>query len=106
VKVQEAVFELLTQQYEMARIEEAKDVPAISVIDAPGIPEKKSFPPRLILAVVLTLLAFVATAALILLREGWSKLNTDDPRKTLAAEIIPVIRWRWHSIVSKRKDHV
>ncbi len=47
VKVQEAVFELLTQQYEMARIEEAKDVPVVSVIDSPGIPEKKSFPPRL-----------------------------------------------------------
>jgi len=105
VKVQEAVFELLTQQYEMARIEEAKDVPAISVIDAPGIPEKKSFPPRLILAVVLTLVDFAVTAALILLREGWSKLNVDDPRKTLAAEIAPIIRRRWHSIVSRQKDY-
>jgi capsule polysaccharide export protein KpsE/RkpR len=105
VKVQEAVFELLTQQYEMARIEEAKDVPAISVIDAPGIPEKKSFPPRLILAGVLTFVAFAVTAALILLREGWSKLNADDPRKTLAAEIAPIIRRRWRSIVSRQKDY-
>ena len=47
VRVQETLFELLTQQYEMARIEEAKDVPAVNVIDPPGIPEKKSFPPRL-----------------------------------------------------------
>jgi uncharacterized protein involved in exopolysaccharide biosynthesis len=105
VKVQEAVFELLTQQYEMARIEEAKDIPAISVIDAPGIPEKKSFPPRLILSVALTSLSFAATAALILLCEGWSKLNADDPRKTLAGEIVPVIRRRWHSIVSRRKGY-
>ena len=39
---------MLTQQYELARIQEAKDVPVVRVIDAPGIPEKKSFPPRAI----------------------------------------------------------
>ena len=50
VKVQEAVFELLTQQYEMSRIEEAKDIPVVRVIDSPGIPEKKSFPHRVILS--------------------------------------------------------
>src|SRR5581483_6071029 len=50
VKTQEAAFELLTQQYELARIEEARDVPAVSVIDPPGIPEKKYFPPRLLLS--------------------------------------------------------
>jgi capsule polysaccharide export protein KpsE/RkpR len=100
VKVQETVFELLTQQYEMARIEEAKDVPVVSVIDAPGVPEKKSFPPRLILTVVLTLLVFAATAGLLLLRERWSTLSASDPRKKLAAEVAPVIRRRWHAIVS------
>src|SRR5579872_1064973 len=35
VKVQETVFELLTQQYEIARIQEAKDIPVVSVIDSP-----------------------------------------------------------------------
>ncbi len=92
VKVQETVYELLTQQYEMARIEEAKDVPVISVIDTPGIAEKKSFPPRLILTVVLTLLSVALSSALILLRETWSLLPADDPRKMLASEIIPVVR--------------
>jgi capsule polysaccharide export protein KpsE/RkpR len=101
VKVQEVVFELLTQQYEMARLEEAKDVPAISVIDAPGIPEKKSFPPRLILMVVLTFLSFSVAASLILFREVWSRVSPDDPRKALAAEIVPVIRRRWHALVSR-----
>ncbi len=42
VRVQEAVFELLTQQYEIASIDEAKDVPAVKVIDPPGVPERKS----------------------------------------------------------------
>src|SRR6202034_127801 len=56
VRVQETVYELLTQQYEMARGEAATDVPVVNVIDSPGIPEKKSFPPRALLALLLTIL--------------------------------------------------
>jgi capsule polysaccharide export protein KpsE/RkpR len=103
VKVEETVFDLLTQQYEMARIEEAEDVPVVSVIDAPGIPEKKSFPPRLILTLALTLFAFAATAGMLLLMEGWSRLSPSDSRKRLVAEVVPVIRARWHSITSRDK---
>jgi capsule polysaccharide export protein KpsE/RkpR len=98
VRVQETVYELLTQQYEMARIEEAKDVPVVSVIDSPGIPEKKSFPHRLFLTLALTFLAFAATAALILVRDHWSKFDPLDPRKILAAEVLPVLRRRSHAI--------
>jgi len=96
VKVQEAVFELLTQQYELARLEEAKEVPVVRVIDPPGIPEKKSFPPRLILALFLALFSFAATASLIIMRERWSAVEANDPRKRLAAEILPVIRKQFH----------
>jgi uncharacterized protein involved in exopolysaccharide biosynthesis len=92
VKAEESAFELLTQQYELARIEEARDVPAVSVIDAPGVPEKKSFPPRMLLTALLTILSVAATAALILFRDRWSRLESHDPRKTLAAEVLPVLR--------------
>jgi capsule polysaccharide export protein KpsE/RkpR len=98
VRVQETLFDLLTQQYEMARIEEAKDVPAVSVIDAPGIPEKKSFPPRLLLTLLLTCFSFTCASVLILVRSHWSTIDISDPRKALAAEVIPVLRRRIHSI--------
>jgi capsule polysaccharide export protein KpsE/RkpR len=102
VRVQETVYELLTQQYEMARIEEAKDVPMVSVIDSPAIPEKKSFPPRLWLALGLTFFVFIATAALILLRDHWSKLDPGDPGKMLASEVLLSLRKRTRSIVERR----
>jgi uncharacterized protein involved in exopolysaccharide biosynthesis len=98
VRVQETLFELLTQQYEMARIEEAKDVPAVSVIDPPGLPEKKSFPPRLILSLILTFLTFASASTIILLRAHWATVDSSDPRKALAAEILPTVRQRLHSI--------
>jgi uncharacterized protein involved in exopolysaccharide biosynthesis len=85
--VQEAVFELLTQQYEMARLEEAKDIPVVRVIDEPGIPEKKSFPPRVILSAALTLLALAATCTFLLLREGWANVDSADPRKRFAEAV-------------------
>jgi capsule polysaccharide export protein KpsE/RkpR len=103
VKVQEASYELLTQQYEIARIEEVRDVPAVNVIDPPGVPEKKSFPPRLLLTALLTAFSFIFTAALILVRDGWSKIDPLDPRKSLTADIAPVLRRRMRTIPRFRR---
>src|SRR5271170_3738252 len=87
VRIQETVFELLSQQYEMARIEEAKDTPVVSVIDPPLIAEKKSFPPRLIVILLLTSLAVTGASVFILLNERWRLVDPDDPRKLLAQEV-------------------
>ena len=38
-RVQEAIFETLTKQYELARVEEAKETPTIKVLDAPDVPD-------------------------------------------------------------------
>jgi len=92
VKVQETVFELLTQQYEMSRIEEAKDVPVVSVIDPPGVPEKKSFPPRLLVALFLTSVCFAGASAWILIRDRWTKVASGDPRKLLLHDILSNLR--------------
>jgi capsule polysaccharide export protein KpsE/RkpR len=87
VRVQETVFELLTQQYEIARIQEAKDIPVLSVIDAPGIPEKKSFPPRILMTLLLTLFAIGVAAVWLLSTYWWTRVDPADPRKRLAREI-------------------
>ncbi len=92
VKVQETVFELLTQQYEIARIQEAKDIPVVSVIDSPGIPEKKSFPPRFLLALLLTLLALGVTSGGMLFEYRWTRVDPSDTRRQLAAEILNDLR--------------
>jgi capsule polysaccharide export protein KpsE/RkpR len=87
VRIQETVFELLSQQYEMARIEEAKDTPVVAVIDEPLVAEKKSFPPRLIMILVLTMLAVGATAFYIILNSMWDHLSPSDPRKVLVRDM-------------------
>lgn len=94
VKVQETVFELLTQQYELARIEEAKDVPVVSVIDPPGIPEKKSFPPRTLLTLTVTGLAVFSACLWIVFEERWKRLAPTDARRQLWVEISAGMRGR------------
>lgn len=103
VRVQENVFELLTQQYELSHIEEAKDIPTVSVIDPPGIPEKKSFPPRLLLTLLLSLLSFASASLLILARSHWSNIAPGDPRKEIASEIFPVLLRSFHSALLLRR---
>jgi uncharacterized protein involved in exopolysaccharide biosynthesis len=45
-KIKEMLYELLTQEYELAKIEEAKSMPTIQVLDEAVVPEKKSKPQR------------------------------------------------------------
>lgn len=59
VKVQETVFELLTEQYEQAKIMEAKDTPTVQVLDYASPPEKKSWPRRSRLLIVTFALTFI-----------------------------------------------
>lgn len=60
-KIQEKLFELITSQYEMAQIEEAKDVDTIQVLDLAVPPEKKVSPKRIRIVLVLTTLSFIGT---------------------------------------------
>src|ERR1700757_2953699 len=62
-KVEETIFEVLTKQYEMARVEEVRAVPNIKVLDVAAVPERKSFPPRTLLIIFGTLLAIVGAAS-------------------------------------------
>lgn len=91
-RVQEAVLDLLTQQYEVSRIQEARDVAAINVIDAPGIPEKKSFPPRTLLILAFTFVGLWGGAAFVVVRDRWSAVSSQDPRRLLAERMIHDLR--------------
>ena len=91
-KVEEAVFETLTKQYEMARVEEAREVPTVKVLDAADVPEKKSFPPRLIIMLFGTLFVVAMGAVWILASQRWNELDSNDPGKKLGEEMLQSFR--------------
>ncbi len=65
VKYHESLFEALSKQYEVAKIDEAKETQAIQVVDAAIPPEKKSWPPRLALIIVGTLSAVIVGCVIV-----------------------------------------
>ena len=86
-KVQETVLETLTQEYELAKVEEAKEIPTVKVLDAPNLPDKKSFPPRTLIVLLGTALAFTLGVAWVFGSALWEATDPADPRKLLAQEI-------------------
>ena len=87
VKVKETVFDLLTEQCELARIEEVKSIPTVRVIDPPNWPEKKSFPPRLIIMAILTALAVFCAGVFVIAADRWQRLSPHDARKLLLSRM-------------------
>lgn len=75
VRYHEALYNLLTKQYEAARIDEAKSAPLIQVIDRAVPPDKKSGPHRALIMLVAALLGFMAACAFVLLRNGYRRMK-------------------------------
>jgi tyrosine-protein kinase Etk/Wzc len=58
LKYQEAIWEILAKQFEVAKLDEAKDFLLIQVLDKAIPPEKKSKPKRSLIVILGTLVAF------------------------------------------------
>jgi uncharacterized protein involved in exopolysaccharide biosynthesis len=68
VKYYEAVVEILARQFELAKLDEARQGAPIQVVDPAVIPDKRSFPKRTLLVCVATVLGlFFGTMSALLL---------------------------------------
>jgi len=93
-KIQETVYELLIEQYELAKIQEAKETPSVKVLDRARIPEKKSFPPRLLIVLLGTFVAFSVGMVWVAGLSRWRAADPQDPRKILAQEAVDALQAR------------
>jgi uncharacterized protein involved in exopolysaccharide biosynthesis len=91
-KVQEAVFETLTQENELAKVEEAKETPSVKVVDPAEVPEKRSYPPRMLITILGTCLAVAGAMSWIFVASSWREIDQKDPRRILAREIFQSAR--------------
>ena len=93
-RVQEAVFQTLTQEYELAKVQEAKETPSVKVLDAPDVPESKFFPPRLLIIALGTMLAMAGSVLWIFGKRAWDRTAEADPQKVFTLEVIHTVRAR------------
>jgi uncharacterized protein involved in exopolysaccharide biosynthesis len=78
VKVQEAVFEQITKQYEVAKLNEAKDSSTIQVLDSAVVPVQKSKPARSLIILLATFSAFLCSVFMAFTIEYIEKLPEAD----------------------------
>jgi tyrosine-protein kinase Etk/Wzc len=73
LKYHETVYELLAKEFEIAKLDEAREGSIIQVVDAAVPPDKKSFPPRLLIVIGITILSFFLAGFWIVLRHGMAR---------------------------------
>ena len=76
-KYQETLFELLSKQFEIAKIDEAKDASLIQVVDKALVPEQKSKPKRSLIVILATMMAFFIGVLLAFFKEASARASLD-----------------------------
>jgi tyrosine-protein kinase Etk/Wzc len=77
VKYREALLDILTRQYEAARIDEAKDAAIVQVLDKAEPPEIRSWPHRTSSVLTAMLLAFSLAVVLAFVAERFKSVKAD-----------------------------
>jgi len=69
LKYQETVYELLAKEFEIAKLDEAREGSIIQVVDPAVTPDKKSFPQRTLIVLGATVISFFFAVFWVLARE-------------------------------------
>jgi uncharacterized protein involved in exopolysaccharide biosynthesis len=86
--IQSSVFEILTKQYELAKVAEAREMPTIKVLDAANLPEMKSFPPRFVIILCGGILALLTGAVRVVIGIYWEGMDSSLPSKLFLQQML------------------
>lgn len=103
-KIHETVYELLTQQYELAKIQEAKEIPSVKLLDPPSQPEKRYPRPWSVLLMGAACSVLVSCLGVVV-RDRWQNWSVADPRRALLARIYQVARGKAPAAIDGVEDH-
>ena len=94
LKIEETVYETLTKQYELAKVQEAKEIPTVKVLDSAEVPERKSYPPRLLIVFLGTVFTLVLGMVWVAGKSRWEEVEPQDPAKVLVNEVAHGLKMR------------
>ncbi|MHB1590786.1 MAG: GumC family protein [Sulfuricella sp.] len=94
VKYHEVVFELLAKQYEMAKLDEAKDPTLIQVLDKAIVPDRKSKPKRAQIVILATLAAGFLAVLWAFLEEAMEKARQNPESSERMKQFRRFLAWR------------
>jgi uncharacterized protein involved in exopolysaccharide biosynthesis len=106
VKINETVYEVLRREYELARVQEAKEIPVVKVLVPAEFPEKRSGPPRPLIFFGGIVLSLLLGCAWVLGKDAWAKTHDENPKKLfakgVAEDIAENLRWERAKELPKR----
>src|SRR5271165_575031 len=73
LKYQETVFELLAKEFEVAKLDEAREGSIVQVVDAAVPPDQKSSPHRTLIVLATTILSFFVAAFWVFMRNSLAR---------------------------------
>jgi capsule polysaccharide export protein KpsE/RkpR len=106
VKIQETVFEILTKQYELAKVQEAKEIPTIKVLDEAKLPETKSSPKRTIMTLAGAFLAAILATGYVMLSARLRTMSASHPLSLFGLEMREGLADDWVWLQSRMPPHV
>jgi tyrosine-protein kinase Etk/Wzc len=77
-KYNETLFELFAKQFEIAKVDEAREGAVIQILDAAQPPERKSKPKKVIIAIIATLAAGFALLLFVFIRQSLINSGKDQ----------------------------
>jgi tyrosine-protein kinase Etk/Wzc len=93
LKAQEAIFGVILKQYEMAKMDEARESVLVQVVQAAQVPDEKSSPPRTLIVVLASIAGFlVACACAFLLEQHHRVWTVTDAENARIAEMRAMLR--------------
>jgi tyrosine-protein kinase Etk/Wzc len=94
VKYYETIFELLAKQFEVAKIDEAKESAVIQVLDSAVEPDRKSGPSRGIIALVAAIVAEFLALCWVLTKEASGKMRNNPDNAVRLERLSRFLKWK------------
>ena len=96
LKLQETLLEGMIRQYELAKLDEAKEGPVLQQVDVALVPDYKSKPSRAMIVLASTLLGLMASAVWVAWRRYSRLVRENNPQAQAARELLSRA-WRWRA---------
>ncbi len=96
LRYQETLFEFMTRQYEMAKVDEAKQGQMIQVVDPALAPERRSWPPRTLLTLLAFILAVMTATFWVILQAAYEHRMENPEEAEKINRLRQMLRFRAH----------
>jgi uncharacterized protein involved in exopolysaccharide biosynthesis len=78
VKYYETIFDILARQFEMAKLDEAKEGAVIQVVDPAVVPDRRSFPKRALIVIGGAIAGFILGLLTAVFQASWQRIKEDS----------------------------